>query len=321
MNLRAIQTLVAVVEAGSITRAASQLGTSQPAVSMALRDLEDELGVVLIDRGTRPLRPTHAGFALYHRATRLVADVEALATAVRSVSAEKVATLRVGLVVPCAPNMVRKLRQTAREVEIRTGLTPDLLRALVGHELDIVITSDAAEEVEGLDRQRLVREPFVAVLPRDRTARTANLVRLAADLPLVRYTARSAIGTAIERYLRRHAIESPHRFEFDSSETVLTTVQAGLGWTITTPLCIAQARCELSSFRIVELPHPAWRQLYVLHRRDEHEAAAGKIRALVAQHMQALLRATFGARHWIHEQVEVADEPRTGTRAASAVRA
>ena len=307
MNLRSIHTLVAVVEAGSITQAAEHLGSSQPAVSMALRELEDELGVVLIDRGARPLRPTHAGLALYHRATRLVADVEALATAVRSAAAEKVASLRVGLVVPCAPAMVRRLQQMAREVEIRTGLTPDLLKALVAHDLDVVITSNAAEEIEGIDRRTLVREPFVAVLPAARNARSSDLAALAAELPLVRYTARSAIGTSIERYLRRHGIESAHRFEFDSSETVLTTVQAGLGWTITTPLCIAQARNEIGRFRIVALPHPAWRQLYVLYRRDEFESSAARIHALVADHMIDALRGTFGAKHWVHEAIRIGE--------------
>ena len=305
MNLRAIHTLVAVVEAGSITQAADQLGSSQPAVSMALRELEEELGVVLIDRGARPLRPTHAGLALYHRATRLVADVEALAIAVRSAAAEKVASLRVGLVVSCAPTMVRRLQQMAREVEIRTGLTPDLLKALVAHELDVLIASNAAEEVEGIDRRPLVREPFVAVLPASHTERSPDLQRLASEMPLVRYTARSAIGTAIERYLRRHGIESAHRFEFDSSESVLMTVEAGLGWAITTPICIAQTRTDVDRLRIVALPHPAWRQLYVLYRRDEFEASAERIHALVSHHMLEALRAAFGAKHWIHASIDV----------------
>lgn len=305
MNLRSIHTLVAVVEAGSITQAAEHLGSSQPAVSMALRELEDELGVVLIDRGARPLRPTHAGLALYHRATRLVADVEALALAVRSAADEKVASLRIGVVVPCAPAMVRRLQQMAREVEIRSGLTPDLMKALVAHELDVLITSHAADELEGVDRKLLVREPFVAVLPAARDVGPDELTALAAELPLVRYTARSAIGTAIERYLRRHGIESAHRFEFDSSETVLTTVQAGLGWAITTPICIAQARSDVGQLRIVGLPHPAWRQLYVLYRRDEFESSAVRIHALVADHMADALRATFGAKHWIHDAISI----------------
>ena len=307
MNLRAIQTLVAVVEAGSITQAADQLGSSQPAVSMALRELEEELGVVLVDRGARPLRPTHAGLALYYRASRLLTDVEALAIAVRSAAAEKVASLRVGLVVSCAPTLVRRLQQMAREVEIRTGLTPDLLKALASHELDVLVASNAADEIEGIERRPLVREPFVAVVPAARAERVPDLHQLAASMPLVRYTARSAIGTAIERYLRRQGVESAHRFEFDSSESVLMTVQAGLGWAITTPICIAQTRTDVDRLRIVPLPRTTWRQLYVLYRRDEFEASAERIHALVADHMVDALRAAFGARHWIHDAIEVGE--------------
>jgi len=299
MNLRALQTFVAVADAGSITRAAARLGTSQPAVSMALRELEDELGVVLVDRGSRPLRPTHAGFALYPRAARMVGDAEALATAVRGAASEKVVRLRIGLVVPCPAGMVRRLQGMAGEIEIRTGLTPDLMAALLAHDLDILVTSRAADEIEGFDRQELLREPFVAVLPAGRS-RALDLRVIARELPLIRYTARSAIGTSIERYLRRMGIESPQRFEFDSSEALLTTVEAGIGWTITTPLCIAQGRRPVDGFRIVELPSPALRQLYVLHRRGEFESSVERLRTLVTDHMRDLLKATFGPAHrWV----------------------
>ena len=64
MELRGLAYFVAIVEEGSISAAAKQLHISQPPLSAQLRNLEDELGVTLIERGARHVTPTAAGRAL-----------------------------------------------------------------------------------------------------------------------------------------------------------------------------------------------------------------------------------------------------------------
>lgn len=312
LNLRAIQTLVAVVETGSITKAAQRLGTTQPAVSMALRELEDELSAVLIDRSARPLRPTHAGFALYHRAAQLVSDVASLRSLVASATIDKVPLLRVGFVTPFGSTLIKRLQRMATEIVIRSGLTPELLGALHARDLDIVVTSNPALDPPGLDRVRIVSEPYVAVLPRtaSATASWENVHRATRDLPFVRYTARSAIGGAVERILRQRGIEPPDRFEFDTSQSVLTTVEAGIGWAITTPICIAQSHLASDAVRVVPLTGiSARRQLVVVHRRDEFEPSVERLRALVAEHLREIVQAAFGVKlPWIVAAMEFENE-------------
>lgn len=71
-----LQMFVRVVEAGSFTRAAQELGVGQPAVSKQVAALEAHLGTVLLDRTSRGLRATSAGLDLYHSATRLLSEYE-----------------------------------------------------------------------------------------------------------------------------------------------------------------------------------------------------------------------------------------------------
>lgn len=79
MDVLQLRYLVAVVDAGSLSRAAEVLRISQPALSQRMNQLERELGVQLLDRGPRGVRPTRAGTDFYRDAHRLVRQFDELA--------------------------------------------------------------------------------------------------------------------------------------------------------------------------------------------------------------------------------------------------
>src|SRR5215207_3626166 len=85
MELRHLRYLVAVVREGSVTRAAKKLNMAQPPLSRQIHQLEEELGVVLLERGTRPLRLTDAGQFFYEHALSLLDRVEAVLMMTRRV--------------------------------------------------------------------------------------------------------------------------------------------------------------------------------------------------------------------------------------------
>jgi len=70
------QLLVRVIDLGSFTRAAQELGLGQPAVSKQIAALETSIGTRLVERTSRGLRPTSAGLDLYNSAVRLLDDLE-----------------------------------------------------------------------------------------------------------------------------------------------------------------------------------------------------------------------------------------------------
>ena len=295
LNIRSLEAFVAIVDCGSITKAAERVGLTQPAVSIALRELESALGATLIDRDLRPLRPTRPGTILHRRAMRLLSDAEGLRTAVQVATAETLPSIRLGLVVSVTATgapLIKALQGLADELQVLSGLTPELGRALMDRAVDLLITSDPMEDVEGLERRIVLHEPFILALPRasDPGLKTAPLAVLASAMPLVRYTTRSIIGMQIERHLRRSGLDVPHRLELDSSSSVLTMVGAGLGWAITTPLCVVQGNVDMGTIALHPLPGATLaRTLFLLNRRGEMPGAAERVRDLASTQLRELL--------------------------------
>ena len=98
-RLAAMDAFIRVVDAGSFTRAARQLRVAQPAVSKAVAQLEERLGVRLLLRSTHGLTPTEAGQAFYERARRVVAAAEGADLAARGAGAGLSGRLRVAAAV------------------------------------------------------------------------------------------------------------------------------------------------------------------------------------------------------------------------------
>lgn len=301
LDVHALGVFMAVLDQGSMTAAARRLGQTQPAVSMAIRQLERELDAVLLDRSLRPLRATRAGMVLKRHATRLLSETETLFNEVAMAADESLPSLRVGLIdsfaVTIGAPLIRELQTMAEELSVWSGLTLDLGRGLRERELDLLITSDPMEEVEDLQRHVVLHEPFVVVVPADAAPAgdTADLAALAAWSPPVRYSARSTIGKTIERYLRRQRLDSPHRLEFDASETVIAMVSAGLGWALTTPLCLLQGRADFASVRLLALPRAGLqRDLYLVSRRGEMGEAVGHLLPIIGNLLGRTLREAYG---------------------------
>ena len=97
MDLRQLQYLVAVSETGAVRAAARRLYIAQPSVSAALRDLESELGVMLMRRTTRGVEMTPAGEELVSQAHELIAGFARAREAVQRIGLED-AVMRIGLV-------------------------------------------------------------------------------------------------------------------------------------------------------------------------------------------------------------------------------
>jgi DNA-binding transcriptional LysR family regulator len=283
-DLRTLEVFLAVGSTGSMTAAARELGMTQPAVSQIIGRLEAELGAALVDRAVRPLRLTPAGEELGNRAGRLLGEAERAQTAVREVADATLPQVRIGMVdsfaATAGAQLIKALRNYARYLSVWSGISPNLGDDLLHRKLDFVVTTDPMENLGGLERHRLLRERYFLVLP-ERMAAAIPEVRLedlARNHPFVRYSARSLIGTQIERHLRRLDIEVPQTLEFDGTEAVFAMVSAGIAWAITTPLCLIHGYREGSGLRAVAMPGPSLsRTFYLLGREGEFGALPGRI--------------------------------------------
>jgi DNA-binding transcriptional LysR family regulator len=172
MNLRQLRSFVAVAEELSFTRAAARLHLAQPALSVQLRQLEDELGVVLIDRSRRAIALTEAGTLMLDHTRRLLTQLEQTVDLVRRAGSGAVGHLSIGFVPSAAndalPPLLRRFGATHPDVAIHLReLPPDaLVRALHEGRLDVCFLYLPFEDPL-LDQAVVAREAFVAAVPQE----------------------------------------------------------------------------------------------------------------------------------------------------------
>lgn len=291
-DVRSVRVFVAVVDAGGMTAAARRLGMTQSSVSQTVSNLEEAAGVVLFDRTIRPIALTNAGAILYDRGRVLIAAANDAFAAVRESGERRLASLTVAMAESFAntvgPVLVRRMVDVAERWRIWSGISPDHQAALLSHAVDMIVTTgDELDAVEGLEHHPIVTEPFVLVFARgEAPADTADLAALAAR-PFVRYSLRSSIGRQIERQLTRLRLDMPITAEFDTATGQLTAVADGMGWSMTTPLCLAQEALRLGSLSVAPLTRGRFsRQVKLVARAGE----LGDLPARVAATGRDILR-------------------------------
>ncbi len=147
MDVRQLGHFLAVVECGSLRRAAERVNVSQPALTKSIRRLEDSLGVSLFDRHPRGLRPTAFGEMLVLHARTVQHEFELAKRTLQEFRSTGRGLVKVG----AGPSMTNALlplatarllqRGTAVRVEVSAGLNDTLLKALRDGELDFAVAS------------------------------------------------------------------------------------------------------------------------------------------------------------------------------------
>jgi DNA-binding transcriptional LysR family regulator len=280
LDMHAVQVFVAVAEEGSMSAAATRMGISQSGVSQIIRQLEDDLGVVLVNRTTRPMALTPFGIALRNRGAVLSEEIANLKAQVVEAGQGIKPDLRIGLVdsfaSTCGSVFTKKLLGKVSQLSIRTGLSPQQGEALLRRDLDLIVTSDPLMDANDVVRYRLFSERYLVITPRnlDAPVKTIDdLKTLTNRLPIVRFNRTSQVGMQIERYLRRIDVRAPNRLELDNADALTSMVAEGIGWAITSPMCLLQGITHAA--RVA--PHLVEklgleRSLYLVARRDEYNA-------------------------------------------------
>ncbi len=240
MDLRQLRYFQAVAEELSFTRAAKRLRVAQPALSRVVRELEDELGAVLLERTRRAVRLTEAGSVLLHEAGAVLLRYdEALRRVRRTVRGEE-GEVRVGYIgAPTAAFLGRLLAEYRRQyprvtVHLEERTPERVCEMVAAGRLSLGLTRPvAAHEALGLRTLLLRRERLSAVLPADHALAARRRLRWA-DLdgqPLVVLSRREG-GSLHDEIMAacREARVTPLVAHTPSVvSTVLSYVEAGAG--------------------------------------------------------------------------------------------
>lgn len=293
-DLRQLTIFLAVCDAGSMAAAARRLGLTQPAVSLAVAELELRIGAGLFDRAIRPIALTPAGVLLRQRASALVSEARQIAPMLREAGRARFPLVRLGLVDSLSralgPTLADAIAERADEVAILSGLTASHASALLSRNLDVMIGVDDLAQVAGLERRPILTESYMLMLPPGVPAveNLEDLRRLAERFELVRFSARSSTGVEIERHLRRIGLEPPRRLSFDTPQGVASMVAEGDRFGIVTPLCVVEAAPPPGAVVCAPLPGPEFARSLTLVAYA-HEL--GRLPAELAETSRAGLRA------------------------------
>jgi LysR family hydrogen peroxide-inducible transcriptional activator len=155
---------------GHFGRAAEACGISQPALSVQIKDLEQELGATLFERGPRQVRLTRFGEEFATRVRDLLRQVDELGEMARASQDELIGRLRIGIIPTVAPyllpSIVGELATThaGLDIHVRETVTPKLIEELAEGRLDTAILALPVSEIS-LHEEPLFDERFVLVRP------------------------------------------------------------------------------------------------------------------------------------------------------------
>lgn len=165
MTIIQLEYLLAVANCGSFSLAAEHCFVTQPSLSMQVKSLEEELGVVLLDRSKKPVIPTEAGEAVLAQAREALKEYNAIREVVSELKGETAGKMRLGVIPTIAPYLLHRFipdfvqMYPKVELEIREMVTSDIVDALRRDRIDAAIVA-AGTCGEGIVEQELFSDRF-----------------------------------------------------------------------------------------------------------------------------------------------------------------
>jgi LysR family transcriptional regulator, transcriptional activator of the cysJI operon len=231
-----------VISEGSMTGAADKLFLTQPAISQQIRNLEDDLGVDLLVRGVRQIKPTLQGEVLFDYAKRILQLSQQAEVAVKAMGAELKGQLRVGTLdsigVQLMSPIVSRLLKYNPELNIKVeyGKGDDLIAKYKREEIDVLILPDTQvefhEELERTEKKFLFKEEMWLV-------GTGKDIEIPKQITVSEYTRYPVIlfsgeypgfNKALGKALHDAKVESAPTFESTNVGTLKRVIESGLGW-------------------------------------------------------------------------------------------
>lgn len=284
MLLRHLRYLSAVVEHGSFTRAAQALHVSQPALSQQIRQLEEELGVQLLDRTGKAVRATDAGATYLSHVHRAFREIDAAGRAARDVNDLSSGILRLGFTPSFSGYLIAPIARRFREKY--PGITLDL-NAMSQDEIETDLADDNldcaigfwASTVTGIVSHPLHTERLSLICRYDHPVMASETIDIEGiEREQMVLLGRSfATRQTIEKHFKRHGIKPNVVIETSSMTTMIELVRSSSLVTIL-PDAVAFERDDLRFRPLV--PAIDERRVVLLQRDGAYRSAA--TRAFIA---------------------------------------
>lgn len=330
VELRTLRYFIAVLEAGSLSRAASTLYVAQPALTAQIRKLEDELGAQLFERSHAGMTPTPAGLQLYQDARRLLSDAAAVRERVRSLPQGPEGSVTLALPFLLASLLMGPVLAglKATHPRIRVFVLDDLSlmvkKAMLDRRADIGILVDTAQ-VDGLRCRPFAREAMY-FCGHDAEGRVAPLLQRAAQRsghpriafadaaaqPLVLQSRRFSIRQRVEDAAASQDVVLNIAHEHDSARVIRSLYASGAGFTFTPACALPDAGRRAAPWLIARVVQPELQRSYSLATAADRplDAAAGVVAQALADAARSLIASGRWEAEWLGDAAAVAPGPK-----------
>lgn len=231
MDVKTLYSFVTVVDHGSFADAAKALDLSVSSISVQMRGLEEDVGLILFDRTRRPPTLTPNGYEFALRAREVLETWEQLSESLRRPSSGGV--LKIGsvhtAVTGILPPALLDLRISAPELSIRlsTGLTHELEAALRGGRVDAAVVTEPEVVSSDMTFEVVCEERLVVIA--HCSASGSDFRTVLQENPYLRFNRNARVAKLVDAKLREFGLEVLSQMEVDTLEGIVSLVGTGLG--------------------------------------------------------------------------------------------
>ena len=277
VELRHLKYFIAVAEEENVTRAALRLHVSQPALSRQVRDLEDELGFPLLERGANSMRLTAGGRAFLAEARAVIERADAAVKTARAIATGESGELHIGyapsLTARILPPVLREFQSQKPAVRViwHDLSTQEMLNGLRENRLHLAfMVQPLRRMMTGLHFKQLVIDPVrLAVSPRHALAKLRSVAPTqAAQQPLITFSQKDypEYHELLKKIFKGDKQDLRIAEEHDSVTSLISAVEAGNGVALAPEsiTCISGPRLSLIPFSTTVEPlkvGAAWKSL------------------------------------------------------------
>lgn len=231
MDTRQLNTIMAIVAHGTFARAADVVGLTPSAVSQQVQALEQELGVRIFERASRPPKPTAAGMQVFDMAKEILRTFDNTKASLRG---EKISgTLMIGSIRSSALNLLPKaivqMRRTYPDlkVNLRISLSSTLIADVASGRLDAAIVAEHVNFPASIRWSTFLKEPlWIIGAPGTDLSDPLHALK---SLPYIRFRSPVPLANLIDTELSRMGATVNDVAEIDTIHSIVTCVEQGLG--------------------------------------------------------------------------------------------
>lgn len=246
ISLRQVEAFKALIENGTVSRAAAIFNVSQPAMSKLIAHFEEDTGLKLFDRLKGRLAPTEQGMRLYEEIDRIFAGIRQVESAVDLIRREEQGQLSIGVMPALSGLFIQRATMAFLKerphvfCSVQSRSSEWIVDWLVTRKIDLAIVSSRINNPY-IRTEPLMQHPLVCIMPLDHplTRKQRIVPRDLSGVPFVSFNTESYAGRIVGAMLEAHDVGADIVLVANISPTICEFVAAGLGVSLVHPLMIS----------------------------------------------------------------------------------